>query len=78
MTEKTLPFWKRIIKFIGYSVSRDSLYPKPSITVFEPEEEREPEEKRNNGLKEKRHNLSHKLTTPSRQRSLTWRLPQPK
>ena len=54
MTEKTLPLWKRIVNFLAHMTLREgySRYQVRTPTIFPTEEDREPEEKRNNGSKE--------------------------
>ena len=51
MTEKTLPLWKRIVNFLGHMTLGD-FRQEVRTTIFPTEEDREPEEKRNNGSKE--------------------------
>ncbi len=52
MTEKTLPLWKRIVNFLGHMTLGDFRQEVRPPTIFPTEEDREPEEKRNNGSKE--------------------------
>ena len=49
MLEKnSLPLWKRIINLIARLVTRDSRYRDDSLIIFEPKEEQEPEDFREN------------------------------
>ena len=53
LLNKKLPLWKRIVNFLAHIHLTSSRYQDiRSVTIFPTEEDREPEEKRNNGSKE--------------------------